>query len=104
MFVSPQLFFWNEQQNSFRDYTETFFDPDLARSLTGEPCTARSPHTHPESHAAIRLHLQGVLCKTIGCHKDYKNEFDFSRYTSLTSIERKYQKEITSVLHIQMLL
>lgn len=51
-----------------------------------------------------RLHLQGALHKTIDCHKHYKNEFDFSRYTLLTSIERKYQKEIASVLLIQMLL
>lgn len=47
--------------------------------FTGEPCTAYSPHACSESHADIRLHRQGALYKTIGCLKDYKNEFDFSK-------------------------
>lgn len=65
---------------------------------------AQSAHTCPESYADIRLHLQGTLYKTISCHKNYKNYYDFPRYMFLTSIERKYQKEITSLLHIQILL
>jgi len=72
--------------------------------FTGEPCAARSLHTGPESRADIRSHLPGALYRAVGCHKDYKHVFDFSRYILLTSIERKYQKEITSMLRMQMLL
>lgn len=61
-----------------------------------------STHTCPESYADIRLHLQGALFKTISCHKDFKNYDDFPRCTFLTSIERKCQKEKTSMLRVQM--
>lgn len=105
MFLSPQLLFRVNSKTLSMIMFRHFFDPDLVMRFTGELCMAQSAHTCPKSYADIRLHLQGTLYKTISCHKDYENYYyDFSRYTFLTSIERKYQKEIISMLHVQMLL
>lgn len=103
VFISTALF-WKEQQNSFHDCAETLILSDLAVQFTGASCPVRSLRTRPRSHADLRCYPQWALYESVDCHKNYKNEFDFSRYTLLTSKERRYQKEITNMLLIQMLL
>lgn len=56
-------------------------------------CTVQSLHAHSESHADIRLHLQGMLYKTISCLEDYKNELDFSKEHIINFHRKKISEE-----------